>query len=237
MSINNREDANNYYNKVNTLVDDYLEKWKIRPSNLKRYLKPGSDRFNKFLEKNKLKDIRGIDTILKDVIEDRDNMESDGVVTFESFKMLESDEFKFNSLKQCLYKGIEKADLNMEKFLADYYDTNLGSINVVDAGKHVFSIDDWEGQDKVVVVYSGEELGLIKLNIIDALYEEVCQSKVSLSNSIEIDLKGLVDHNSFVEGCKDKFSQEFFCSVISGLLGPDYKLEGSSSEFTIWTTT
>ena len=38
MAINNREDANRYYQIVNELVDDYLDKWKIRPSNLKRYL-------------------------------------------------------------------------------------------------------------------------------------------------------------------------------------------------------
>ena len=56
MSINNKEDANRYYQVINGLVDDYLDKWKVRPSNLKRYLQPGSERFNKFLERNKLKD-------------------------------------------------------------------------------------------------------------------------------------------------------------------------------------
>ena len=38
MSINNREDANKYYQTINDLVDDYIDKWKIKPSNLKRYL-------------------------------------------------------------------------------------------------------------------------------------------------------------------------------------------------------
>lgn len=55
--INSREDANRYYQMINGLVDDYLDKWKIRPSNLKRYLQPGSERFNKFLERNKLKEV------------------------------------------------------------------------------------------------------------------------------------------------------------------------------------
>ena len=102
MSINNKEDANRYYQVINGLVDDYLDKWKVRPSNLKRYLQPGSERFNKFLERNKLKDIKGADVILKDIIEDRDSMEQDGVITFESFKMFESEEFKIHSMKQCL---------------------------------------------------------------------------------------------------------------------------------------
>ena len=104
MSINTREDANRYYQVINGLVDDYIDKWKIRPSSLKRYLQPGSERFNKFLERNKLKDIKGAEVILKDIIEDRNHMESDGVITFESFKLFESEEFKIHSLKQSLYK-------------------------------------------------------------------------------------------------------------------------------------
>ena len=64
MSINNREDANRYYQMINDLVDEYTEKNKIRPSNLKRYLQPGSERFNKFLERNKLKDVKGAEIIL-----------------------------------------------------------------------------------------------------------------------------------------------------------------------------
>ena len=53
MSINSREELNNYYQYFNNLVDDYTDKWKIRPSKLKRYLQPGSERFNRFLEKSK----------------------------------------------------------------------------------------------------------------------------------------------------------------------------------------
>jgi len=54
MSINNREDANKYYQIINELVDEYIDKWKIRPKNLKKYLRPGSDRFNKFLLRHSL---------------------------------------------------------------------------------------------------------------------------------------------------------------------------------------
>jgi hypothetical protein len=117
MSINNREDANNYYKLINGLVDDYIDNHKIRPSKLSSYLKPGGQRFNKFLERNKLKDVKGAEIILKDVIEDRNHMESDGVITFESFKYFESNDFKISNLKECLYKGIDKADIKMEKIL------------------------------------------------------------------------------------------------------------------------
>ena len=99
MSINNSEDANKYYQMINGLVDDYIDKWKVRPSKLSAYLKPGGQRFNKFLERNKLKGISGAERILRDVIEDREHMEKDGVVTFESFNLLESSEWKVSNLR------------------------------------------------------------------------------------------------------------------------------------------
>jgi hypothetical protein len=180
MSINNREDANKYYQQINELIDDYMDKWKIRPSNLKRYLQPGSERFNKFLHRNNLKEVNGIDRVLSDVIEDRVNMESDGVLTFESFKYFESNEFKTSSLKECLYKGIEKADINLEKTLADVFDTNLGSIDVIDSDKHIFKINDWNNKDVNVLIYSKEDLDIIKNNMIDFMFEELKTKKILL---------------------------------------------------------
>lgn len=198
MSINNREDANKYYQQINELIDDYMDKWKIRPSNLKRYLQPGSERFTKFLNRNNLKEVNGIDRVLSDVIEDRVNMESDGVLTFENFKFFESNEFKISNLKQTLYKGIEKADLKMEKVLADLFDTNLGSIDVIDSDKHIFKINDWNGKDINVIIYSKEDLELIKNNIIDCLYEELKSKKVLLGGLVEISLSSITGDVGYI---------------------------------------
>lgn len=191
--INNREDANRYYQQINELIDDYIDKWKIKPSNLGRYLKPGSDRFNKLLGRNNLKEINGIDRILSDVIEDRVNMERDSVLTFENFKFFESDEFKLSNLKQCLYKGIEKVDINMEKVLADVFDTNLGSIDVIDSDKHVFKID---GVD--IVIYSKEDLEIIKNNMIDYLFEELKSKKVLLGGLVELSLSNITGDIGYI---------------------------------------
>lgn len=191
--INNREDANRYYQQVNELIDDYMDKWKIKPSNLGRYLKNGSDRFNKFLQRNNLKEVNGIDRILSDIIEDRVNMEKDAVLTFENFKFFESNEFKISNLKQSLYKGIEKADLNMEKVLADVFDTNLGSIDVVDSDKHIFNVDNLN-----VIVYSKEDLEIIKNNIIDCLYEELKSKKVLLGGLVELSLSSITSDIGYI---------------------------------------
>ena len=213
---------------INDLVDEYTDKNKIRPYNLKIYLQPVSERFNNFLERNKLKDIKGAAVILKDIVEDRDSMERDGVITFESFKMFESEEFKIHSLKQSLYKGIEKATQKMEKVLADHFDTNLGDIDIVDADKHIFKINDWNNNDIEVVIYSKEDLEVIEGNMIDHLYTELSKSKINLTNNISIELKDLVKEEVFENKMFDIFTPEFLIKTISDLLSGEYQKENDS---------
>lgn len=223
MSINNREDANRYYQLINNLVDEYTERWKIRPSNLKRYLKPGSERFNKFLERNKLKDIKGSEIILRDVIEDRNSLEKDGVLTFESYKILESEEFKITSMKECLYKGIEKSTQKMEKILADYFDTNLSDIDIVDSEKHKFKINDWNDENVSVIIYSEEEFSVIKENISEHLYLELREKEVGLANNVSLKLSDLIDKSSYEKQMEEKLSEKFCTVLIEELTGHSHK--------------
>ena len=233
MSISNREDVNKYYQILNELVDEYTEKNKIRPSNLKRYLQPGSERFSRFLEKNKMKDIKRADVILKDILDDREAMEKDGVVTFESFKLFESSEFKIHSMKECLYKGIEKSTQKMEKVLADYFDTNLGHIDSVDSNKHIFKISDWEKQDCNVIIYSKEEVDVIKYNMFDHLYDEISKSKFEIVTDISIELSRLIDKDVFESKLSNIFTEEKLIKTITDCLG-DYKFEKESNDYFIW---
>lgn len=234
MAINSREEANKYYQIVNELVDDYLDKWKIRPSSLKRYLQPGSERFNKFLERNKLKDIKGADRILQDIIEDRFHMEKDGVITFESFKMFESEEFKIYSMKQCLYKGIEKSTQKMEKVLADHFDTNLGDIDIVDSDKHIFKINDWNNQDVQVVIYSKEEMDVILTNIVDHLYEELSKKKIELSKHISIELTDLIKKESFIDKFEYILTDDLAKKLISDCLDNGFEFKSEFNGHFIW---
>lgn len=231
MSINNREDLNNYYNIINELVDEYIDKWKIRPSRLKKYLKPGTKRFQNFLDRNKLSEVNGSGRILKDIIEDRTSMEKDGVLTFESYKIFESDEFEIKSMSQCLYKGIEKANLKMEKVLADYFDTNLSSISVEDSEKHIFKVDTWSDEKKVIA-YSKEELDLIRENIYDHLYLELSKKNVDLVDNLSIELTDLIEKDKLMDKLESIFNKEFTIKTISKLI--DYKFESERSDHFIW---
>jgi len=236
MSINNREDANKYYQIVNELVDEYIDKWKIRPAKLKKYLSPGSKRFNRFLERNRLGDIKGVDVILKDIIEDRFHMESDGVLTFENYKFLESAEFKIHSLKQCLYKGIEKSDIKMEKIIADYFDTNLGEIDVVDSDKHLFKISSWGNDGSNIIIYSKEDIDLIVENMIEHLFGELSKNKVELTESISIDLSDLIKRESFFDKMNSIFTKEFSIKVIGDCLGDKYQFNGELEDHYLWSS-
>lgn len=232
MSINNREDANKYYQLINNLVDEYTERWKIRPSNLKRYLKPGSERFNKFLERNKLKDIKGSEIILRDVIEDRNSLEKDGVLTFESYKVFESEEFKIRNMKDCLYRGIEKSNQKMEKVLADYFDTNLSDIDIVDSEKHKFKINDWENEEVSIIIYSDEDLDTIKINISNHLLSELEEKEISLTGKISLQFSDIIDLSKFEEKLQDKLTDDYSIEIVSELTGYEYK--GRSSNHHIW---
>jgi hypothetical protein len=236
MSIGNREDANRYYQLINGLVDEYLDNHKIRPSRLKKYLTPGGQRFNKFLERNKLDSIQGADRILRDIIEDREHMEKDGVITFESFNLFESAEWKISNLKQCIYKGIDKAGIEMEKVVADYFDTNLGAIDVIDSDKHKFKIDDWKNDDWLVVIYSEEELGVIKENIIDHLLDEISEKEIELAGDIKIKLNRLIKEETFAEKLNELLNEDKLCDIISECLGDEWSHDGFNRGHYIWVS-
>ncbi|MCK9475572.1 MAG: hypothetical protein M0R46_06630 [Candidatus Muirbacterium halophilum] len=233
MSIINREEANKYYKLINELVDEYIIKWKIRPSNLKKYLKPNSDRFNKFLQINQLHNIKGANIILTDIIEDRYNMEKDGVMTFENFKIFESEDFKITTINQCLYKGIEAATNQMEKVLADYYDVNLGDIDIIDPERHMFKLNNWENKNIGIIIYSEEDIQLIKSNVSELLFNELLNKNVEL-NTISIDLSDLIDKTNFNDKIEKILNKEKMINIISKCLN-QFEFKNSFNNYYIWT--
>ncbi len=233
MSINNSEELNKYYRIINELVDDYVEKHKIRPSKLVSYLKPGSERFKKFLIKNQLESVNGSDIILRDVLVDRSGMEEDGVYTFERYKYFESDEFKITDIKNCLYKGIEKADIKYEKGIADYFDINLGDIDILDSEKHVFKISDWQNDSWSVVVYSEDDIEIIKKNLVEHVIEEINSQTVSINGIIDISLDRLINESEAIDKLTQKFTESKINEVISSILS-GYKFENKDQRYYFW---
>jgi len=236
--IQNTEDANKYYQLVNQYIDEYVDKWKIKPTNLKNYLLGNKSKLVNFLERKGLKDIGNINRVVLDVVEDRVAMHSDGVMTFENFKFFESEEFKIIDMKQCLYKGIDKATVEHEKILADYWDASLSQIDIVSAEKHIFKVDKGlssfdDGMN--VVIYNESEINTIKENIKDYVLNQTFNKniKLDLGNSdldLKINVKDFMDEDKFKNKIDEILTPENVKSIISSILNCK-KEDGNENNF------
>lgn len=217
--IKNTEDANKYYQLVNQYIDEYIDKWKIKPTNLKNYLLGNKSKLVNFLERKGLKEVSNIDRVVKDIVEDRVAMFKDNVMTFENFKIFESDEFKIVELKQCLYKGVDKSTIEHEKVLADYWDVSLSQIDPVSPEKHIFKINDLN-----VVIFNSGELSIIKENIKEYALNQVFNKnlKLDLGNTsidLEINIKDFIDTEKFKSKIDEELSDVKIKEIVSSILG------------------
>ena len=193
--IKNSDDANKYYQLINQYIDEYVENWKIKPNNLKNYLLGNKSNLLKFLERRGLNDVNNINIVLSDVIQDRVSMYNDSVMTFESFKLLESDEFKILDLRSNIFKGIQKATIEHEKILADFFDASLSEIDVVNSDQHLFSF-----AENNVYVFSKDEITILKTNILENIYQKIKDQKIVIEiNSLKIEVSSDVYLKSYEE--------------------------------------
>lgn len=222
--IKNSEDANKYYKLVNTYIDEYTEKHKIKAVNLGKYLKNNVKLIN-FMERKGLKDIKNINKVITDVIEDRISIEKDTIQKFESFKFFESDQFIISDLKECLYKGIDKSNINHEKILADHFDTSLSHINIINSDKHIFKIDNTE-----YIIYTDVELDIIKENIIQYCFNKVFDKSIKLDKiDINLNIKNFIDKDKFNLHINEVLNKVVIKDTICSIL--DCKLEVTDTNF------
>lgn len=219
MIVNDRESANKYFQVVNDLINNYINKHKIKPTNLKRYLKKGSDRYNRFLERNNLHEIKNIDVVIRNVIEDRCHMEKDNVMTFESF--INDKPFLPKDLNQCVYINIQKATEQMERVIADYFDTNLGSVDIIDTNKHLFTVDGWE-EPKNIIIYTIDEMDIIKDNILDFYYFLTTAERLEITQNLNIDLVDVVIQDVFKEKLGNAISESNLIDIIKNILNCNF---------------
>jgi len=192
----NQDNINEYYDKVNALIDTY-ETWRVKPSSLKSYLKPGSNGLKNFIEKNNLENIDGIEKVIKDVVDDRCGVEQDTVMTFESFTSKEQ------TISDKIFKGIESTGMSYEKVLSDLFKVSLSHIMEDDKSKHIYKIEKLDSDVAHAMILSNKDIDTIKKNYYDALYTSLNNRKVNLDGFKEFNLTGLIDKEYFIK----KFSE------------------------------
>lgn len=208
------------------LITEYCEKWKIKPINVKKYLDPGSKRFNNFLLRNKLNESDGF--ILKNIIE---KMEKD-ILKFNDYNLLESNDYKINDIKEVLYKGIEKADIKMEKIIADQFDTNLSDIDIINSEKHIFRLKIWN-DITFIIAYSEEEFKIITENLIEHLTNEISKKEINLINDVSIPMNDILSGDKTYQNIKKLLTESLVKDIISNLLGA-YEFETINNGYYLW---
>jgi len=228
------ENIDELYKKVNELIDSYFE-WKVRPSSLKRYLSKGSIGMKKFIERNDLNNIDKIEKVILDVVEDRNGMEKDGVITFENFSsFVEEDSRDTDGHNDILYSGgLGESDVEYEKIIADKYRTSLGYIQVVDESKHLYEVQV-NNNFFEVIIFSKNDLDIIEYNLSGFVYQHLKNSSIKMK-TIGLDIK-ISDILSSRDDMESKLNLEKdVINVISEILGNDeYQYSGDFRGYYIW---
>jgi len=179
--ITNSQELNNYYNMVNTKLKKYSE-MNIQPQNVVKYLKPGSENFFKFInEDDDLKDVDGIEVVLKDIIEDTYAAFKDGL--FKKIKQASVKTFE-GYIFESVFDDEEISDDEMhkhERALADIYKVSISYIDCINKKLHLYDVKD-DGTIHKVMVYTPEQLKKDK-DIISKFLYKLYSSKL---NQIEL---------------------------------------------------
>lgn len=210
--ISNSSELNQYYGRINNYIDEYISSYRVSPSEIYRYI---NKNINKFLEKFGLNDIEYIEQIVKDVVEHRRNMEKDKIFKFEQFT---------HQINESLI-NLTPGTVHHEKILADYYNTSLGHIKLVDPNVHLYEIKDF---DKVIkaVVFSSEEIQLLKTKIQQKISSEIMNMSVELNSldgqileqSLDFRLTSIVSNELLSENINSKLNNEVLITFISRLI-------------------
>jgi hypothetical protein len=180
--ISNSQELNHYYNLVNTKLKKYSE-MDISPESIAKYLAPGTQNFNNFIsEDDDLKDVDGIEVVLKDIIQDTYAAFKDGL--FKKIQKGYVKKFENYAINENIFnfETNEEDVKHHQKALADIYKTSLSYIDIIRKDIHLYYVND-EGIIRNVMVFTQEELDKVKENILKELVNST-KNKYYLFNDI-----------------------------------------------------
>jgi len=186
--IKTRDEANKYYKLLNELVDDFIDKSKARPIEVYNYIKRNSE---KFLQKNNLTEIIGINKILEDIIHHRRSLQLDKIITFEKYIGI------FENIQEIKSKNTYK-----EKLLADFFHTSAGHIDILNQDLNIYKVKDFD-KEVMVAILSDYDLSilknglkkLLKVRIISQNFQIDEISQEFLQNPQKLKISELIDDN------------------------------------------
>lgn len=220
--MNNSEEITKIYRSVGEKINDYTDKWKIRPENLERYL--SGKRLKRFIQSEGLENINGIEIIINDIIQDRISMNKDLVQKFENFNFDNNIDSGYN-----FWNGVGRSSIDHEKILADFYDVSLSEVDIIDTNTHRFKVNGEE-----VLVFTESELDIILENIKIEKIDHITNKEIEIFKDVKVSLSDLIDNEKLsikideivteglYEMIKKELSLEKVQKVNGGLIGHVY---------------
>jgi len=236
------DNINDFYQKVNELIDSYFESWNIKPSSLKRYLKKGSIGLKKFIERNELSEIDRIEKVILDVVEDRYGMEKDNVIKFESFNESDWEEdFEFPKysgidpyfFNHPIFKDLTEADINFEKSICDKYRVSLGH---VEKGSLSRSYDiNLKNRTMKCVVFSTEDFKLMITNLKNIITDRLYKQNISMKDiNFEVEISEILKSKEEILN-QINVREEDVLKVVNDLLQNEgYDYNGDFKGYYFW---
>jgi hypothetical protein len=173
--ITNREEANSYYKKINEIIDEYINNWKIKPTEVYHYF---NRNMNSFIDEIGMSDVIGIQKVVEDIISHKKNIELDSVMTYENFNL--------SSIS---------TELEKEKVIGDFFNVGLGHIEILDRENNIFRVKDF-GKNIFVGCLSQEDVNKLKELLVNEIVESTKTKPVSLSiegSSVKFWLSEIID--------------------------------------------
>jgi hypothetical protein len=97
----------------------------------------------------------------------------------------------------------------------------------------MFKISNWKSDENEVIIYSKEELEIIKNNMTEYLFSELTKKSVEIISNIKIDLSDIIKSEMFEKKMSHIFERNnFFTEIISNITG--YKFNGEYNNYKIW---
>jgi len=208
--ITNTDEANQFYSKINNLVDEYISKWKVRPAELKKYFEKN---LKTILERSGLADVEGIEKVVRDVVDHRYHMQLDKILKFESFNISEN------------VLSIGNSSIQHEKVLADFYGTSIGHVEAVDEGMHIYKIMDF-GERINAIIFSDDELNQIHKNMVDSILEDTKKKMLSvkeidgvnLESPVKMWMSEIMDDKKFRSELEKKIDRDSLIVIIKQIV-------------------
>lgn len=208
---------------IKILLENYMKKNNISNRDLEYYLKPNTRNFDMFIKRNKL---QGFENMVIESIKEK----SSNILKLEDFKILE--DFRFNKLSICFYKGIEPPTIEYEKVLSNTYDANLSNIDIVDKHRNLFEISDWGINRFKVVIYHDNDLDIIRKNISEYIFEKMSQMSIEVIDGFEVSLEKVISKTQLDHYINENLTKQNIIQIISDSLLFEYK--GQFNEYHIW---